>query len=390
MRVLLLGTGMQGKAALYDLARSEDVTGIVAADADLDALQAHLSEMDYGPKVRMEALDAADPESLARLFARRPDVAIDLLPVPFCDAVAGAAVAHGVHLVNTIYTTPAMRALAAEAQARGVTLLPEFGLDPGIDLLMLGRAAREVDSIDGVKSYGAGIPELAAADNPIKYKITWTFYGVLVSYRRQARLIRDGRLVEIDGRRIFYPEHLHELTIDGVGQLEAYPNGDALPYIDVLGLDAAQVQHMGRYSLRYPGHSRFWRALVDLDLLEDEPVMVDGRAVDRKRFLAAAMAPRLQLGPDERDIVILRVDLWGKKDGRPIRVVSQLIDRRDLQTGFTAMNRTVDFTASIGAQLIGRGIIAKRGLLSPVTDVPYDIVVDELAKRDIHITSEQH
>jgi lysine 6-dehydrogenase len=389
MKVLLLGTGMQGKAALYDLARSDDVTEIVAADGDLGALQVYLSEMDHGAKVRPEALNAADPDSLARVFARQPDVAIDLLPVSFSDAVAGAAVEHGVHLVNTIYTTPAMRALATEAQARGITLLPEFGLDPGIDLLMLGRAAREVDSIEGVKSYGAGIPEMATADNPIKYKITWTFHGVLVSYRREARLIRDGQLLEIGGRRIFYPENLHDLTIEGVGQLEAYPNGDALPYVGLLGLDAARLEHMGRYSLRYPGHSRFWRALVDLDLLEDEPVMVDGQAVDRKRFLAAAMAPRLQLGPGERDIVILRVDLWGKKDGRPARVITQLIDRRDLDTGFTAMNRTVGFTASIGAQLIGRGIIDKRGLLSPVTDVPYDIVVDELAKRNIQITSEQ-
>ena len=146
---------------------------------------------------------------------------------------------------------------------------------------------------------------------------------------------------------------------------------------------------MGRYSLRYPGHSRFWRALVDLDLLEDEPVQVDGMEVDRKRFLAATMAPSLQLGLTERDIVILRVDLWGKKNGQPLRVVYDLIDRRDLSTGFTAMNRTVGFTASIGAQLIGRGIITKRGLLSPVTNVPYDVVVNELAKRGIRITSKR-
>jgi lysine 6-dehydrogenase len=65
-----------------------------------------------------------------------------------------------------------------------------------------------------------------------------------------------------------------------------------------------------------------------------------------------------------------------------------LIDRRDLATGLTAMNRTVGFTASIGAQLIGRGVVDKRGLLSPVTDIPYDIVVNELANRGIHITSE--
>jgi len=390
MRILLLGAGMQGKAAVYDLVHSDGVTDIVAADRDIDALRLHLSEMNYGPKVRPEVLDATDPGSLNRLFAHKPDVVIDLLPVPFSDTVAKVAVAHSVHLVNTIYTSPFLRTLAAEAEAKGLTLLPEFGLDPGIDLLMLGRAARDVDSIEGAKSYGAGIPEIEAADNPLKYKITWTFEGVLASYRREARLIQDGQLVEIDGRRIFYREHLHELEIDGVGQLEAYPNGDALPYVDVLGLDLSEVEHMGRYSLRYPGHSRFWRALVDLDLLEDEPVEVDGMEVNRRRFLAAAMAPGLQLGPAERDIVILRVDLWGKKDGRPARVVHQLIDRRDLTTGLTAMNRTVGFTASIGAQLIGRGIIAKRGLLSPVTDVPYDVAIAELAKRSIQITLEQH
>ena len=40
----------------------------------------------------------------------------------------------------------------------------------------------------------------------------------------------------------------------------------------------------------------------------------------------------------------------------------QVIDRRDLETGLTAMNRTVGFTASIGAQMLGVGSIAKRGL----------------------------
>ncbi len=387
MKILLLGAGMQGKAALTDLVRSAGVSEVVVADREIEALRAHLSDRGYGSEVRPEMVDAADPGNLDRLLAQGPDVVIDLLPVPFSDAVAKAAVAHGVHLVNTIYTSPVMRGLAAEAQAKGITLLPEFGLDPGIDLVMLGQAARELDQIDGVLSYGSGIPEMEAAGNPLKYKITWTFEGVLESYRREARLIRDGQLVEIDGRQVFYPEHLHKLEIDGLGQLEAYPNGDALPYVDLLGLDAATLRHMGRYTLRWPGHCRLWRALVDLDLLEDEPVLVDGLEVDRKRYLAAALAPGLELGRAERDIVILRVELWGQKDGRRTRVVYQLIDRRDLATGLTAMNRTVGFTASIGAQLIGRGAIAKRGLLSPVTDVSYDILVKELARRDIQITS---
>jgi saccharopine dehydrogenase-like NADP-dependent oxidoreductase len=387
MKILLLGAGMQGKAALADLARSVDVSEVVVADREIDALRAHIHDMGYGPKVRPEVVDAADPGSIDRLLVQGPDVIIDLLPVPFSDVVAEAAVARRLHLVNTIYTSPGLRRLAAKAQAKGIALLPEFGLDPGIDLAMLGQAAREVDQIEGILSYGSGIPELAAADNPLKYKVTWTLEGVLASYRRDARLIRDGCLLEIDGRRVLDPEHIHKIDIEGIGQLEAFPNGDALPYADLLGLEAATLDDMGRYTMRWPGHGRFWRAMVDLGLLEDEPVMVDGVGIDRKRFLAAALEPQLQLGPAERDIIILRVEVWGRKDGRRARAVYQLIDRRDLGTGQTAMSRTVGFTASIGAQLIGRGAIAKRGLLSPVTDVPYDVLVGELAKRNIQITS---
>lgn len=63
----------------------------------------------------------------------------------------------------------------------------------------------------------------------------------------------------------------------------------------------------------------------------------------------------------------------------------QVIDRRDLETGLTAMNRTVGFTASIGAQMLGVGSIAKRGLLSPMTDVPYGLFAEEMQKRGISL-----
>jgi saccharopine dehydrogenase-like NADP-dependent oxidoreductase len=128
--------------------------------------------------------------------------------------------------------------------------------------------------------------------------------------------------------------------------------------------------------------------MVDLHLLDSEPVMIDGVAVDRKRFLAAALEPHLQYSADERDMVILRTEVKGKKGNHAQRVVFQMIDRRDLQTGFTAMSRTVGYTASIGAQMIATGKITKRGVLTPVSDIPYADLKRELAKRGIRVTSE--
>ncbi len=59
MKILLLGVGMQGKAALYDLTQRKEVTEIIAADCDIEALRAHVDGMGYGRNVRCEQVDVA-------------------------------------------------------------------------------------------------------------------------------------------------------------------------------------------------------------------------------------------------------------------------------------------------------------------------------------------
>jgi saccharopine dehydrogenase-like NADP-dependent oxidoreductase len=388
MNILLLGVGMQGKAALHDLCQNSAVTGIVAADKELDLLRHYVQRQNYGPRVRAAYADAEAPPSLQKLLAAKPTVVIDLTPSRFSPLVAREALLAHVYLVNTVYVLPAMKKLATEVQAAGLTFLPEFGMDPGIDLVLLGQAVSLFDRVDTIDSYGAGFPEAAAADNAIKYKVTWTFEGVLRAYMRGGRLIRDGRIVTIKSNEMFNPENIHEIEIPGLGKFEAYANGDSLQYAEMLGLEPEKLRKLGRYSFRWPGHCAFWKKLVDLHLLDDEPLIVDGVTVNRRRFLAAAIEPYIRLGVRERDVAVIRVEVAGTKDGKKMRAVLQIIDRRDLNTGFTAMSRTVGYTASIGAQLVGSGRINKRGLLSPLRDIPYDIFKQELAKRNINISEE--
>lgn len=383
MKVLLLGVGMQGKAALHDLASSPSVSSVIAADRDRAALEQYVAPRGYG-NVTCAEVNASDSASIDRLMALRPDVAIDLLPVPFIGAVARSAVRHKVHLVNTFYVMPEVAALADEAAAKGVTILPEFGMDPGIDLVMLGEAIKRFDKVTEVYSYGAGFPEPSAADNPLKYKIAWTFEGVLRSYLRPARMMHDGKAVEIPATEQFAPAGVRSMEVDGVGTLEAFPNGDALQYIPYLP-DASAIKEMGRYTCRWPGHSAFWKKLVDLHFLDEEPIEVDGARVSPRRFLAALLTPQLQYRDNERDVAFLRVDVRGTKDGREKRVIFEVVDRRDLQTGFSAMSRTVGFTASIGAQMIADGTIRGAGLVSPVRDVPWEAFRQALSARGVVI-----
>ncbi len=396
MKILLLGIGMQGRAALYDLAQRDEVEEIIAADWDIEALRAHVVEMGYAhtersrssPNIRCEQVDVSNQEDLDRLIGQDVDVIVNLLPKDFINTIAVAAVRNGVHMAFTSYITPELKAMAGEIEARGITILPEFGLDPGIDLVLLGHAVRSLDSVEDISCYGGGFPDADAADNPIKYKISWTFEGVMKSYRRAGRIIRDGAVVHIDDSGMFAPEYMHLVDIPGLGSLEAYPNGDALPYADLLEIDHADLRNIGRYAIRWPGHCAFWKAIVDLHLLDSEPVMVDGAAISPQQFMAAAMAPYLQYTDDERDVTVIRVEVAGQKNGEARHLVYQMVDKRDLETGYMSMNRTVGYTVSIGALMIGSGKLTRRGLLSPVNDIPFDYFVRELAARDIEVTVE--
>jgi saccharopine dehydrogenase-like NADP-dependent oxidoreductase len=292
------------------------------------------------------------------------------------------------HLVNTCYVRPEMRKLAGEAKRRGLSLLPEFGMDPGIDLVLLGEAVRKLDRVESVACYGAGLPAPEAADNPIRYKVTWTLAGVLRAYRRGARLVRDGRMRELTPSETFAPDNVHSVDLPGLGRLEAYANGDALPYAEALGLDPVGLKQLGRYTMRWPGHCEFWKKLIDLHLLDEAPVHVNGLAIDRLQYLAAALEPQLRLAEQERDLAVIRVEVQGVRAGKRERIRFELIDWRDLQSGLTAMNRLVGFTAAIGARMILDGRIVKRGLLSPLRDIPFAEFQGELLKRGISIRQE--
>jgi saccharopine dehydrogenase-like NADP-dependent oxidoreductase len=382
MKILVLGAGMQGKAALHDLAHSPEVKEVIAADADLVGLNAFVAQLNVD-KIRPVGVDAADLASVGQLM-QQVDAAIVLLSPALTPGTARIAVENGCHWVDASYSTLAYEELSGLARDKGVALLPEFGLDPGIDLVLAAAALNELQDVEEFYSYGAGVPEPEAANNVLKYKISWTFAGVLNSYSRSARFLRDGQVVDVTPDQLFEPGHVHEVDIEGVGKLEAYPNGDAVKYLKMLGL-MGKCRQSGRFSMRWPGHSALWRSLVALGMLSDEPILVGGTEVVPRQFLHDLLSPQLQYLAHERDIAIVRVDATGNQDGKRRRVVYQVVDRRDLGSGLLAMQRTVGYTASIGAQMIVRGDIRGRGLLSPLRDVPAQPFFEELGRRGIRV-----
>ena len=386
MKILLLGVGLQGKAALHHLATSPEITKVIAADANYAGLQEHIQTLN-SDKITPVKLDVRD-ESAVSAEMRKVDAVIVLLPQGFRVQMLKLAIENGIHFIETSYALPEYTDLGQLAEAKGITILPECGLDPGIDLVLAGHAIHQLDEVHELHAYGTGVPEPEAADNPINYKVSWTFAGVLSAYQRPAKMLRDGEIIHLTPSQMFSPEYMHKVTLDTVGEMEAYYNGDAVKYLDVFGIKETTIS-TGRYSLRYPGHAVFWKKMVDLGFLSEEPIKVGGQEISPRQFVHDLIEPQIHYAPDQRDVAGIRIDVKGLKDGKCKRIVYQMIDRRDLETGLLAMQRTVGYTASIGAQMVLRGDISKRGLLTPTRDIPVKKFMEELQKCNILITREE-
>ncbi len=389
MKAIVLGMGLQGKAVIHDLESSSLITEIFAADLfttekSLTEADDYLAARGY-TKTKAVKLDVSMEKELAGKFSERDiDVIICMLPIQLALTAARAALDAGIPFVSSNYTYD-LSVLDDVAKEKNTIILPEMGLDPGIDLVLGRLAMDELDVVYGINSYGGGIPAPKCADNsPIKYKISWIFDRVLDVYVREARFIKNGRLHIVPGNEIFRQENVHEIEFPGIGTVEAYLNGDSERYVKIFGL-GNELLEMGRYALRWPGHSKFWRTMVELGLLDDHPITINKTDISPRAFLARCLTPKLQYKSDEKDVALLRVEAWGLKDTKKVKVTYDLIDYRDLETGLFAMNRTVEFTASIGALMILSGKITGTGVLSPVRHVPPHEFIKEVEARGMRV-----
>lgn len=382
MKVAVLGgLGLQGRAAIADLVAS-GVDEVVCVDTASDGV-ARLAGLTDLSRVRFVVSDGPVSSILTSVM-NDVDAAIDLLPQPLMRDAVLAAIAARTPLVTTNYAK-SIADLAPAAQKAGVSIMTECGLDPGIDLVLYAHAARQFDAITTIDSYCGGIPEPKARIEPLSYKVSWNFDMVLASQDRDSVLLEDGERVVVPGASQHDNPFIHQIEVAGFGALEAFPNGDALHYAEMLGA-AKGLRRTGRYSLRWPGWSAFWAPLKQLGFLSNEPVPGLAASISPREFLGRLLGPQLQYAANEKDLCVMRNVFRGTQGGRGKTVTSDLVIERDLKSGLFGMSLGVGYPASIVAQMLVKGEIATAGLLNPLTHVPDTLFLDELAKRGIKVS----
>lgn len=351
-RYVVLGSGRQGTAAAYDLARFGGAARVVMADARLDSARQAAARVNdlLGRDVAEAAhVDASQRASVDGVLAGA-HVALSAVPYFFNLALSEACIAAGVSLCDLGGNTDVVWSqlvLDEAARRAGVSVVPDCGMGPGLINHMGVHVMDLLDRAREVYLYDGGLPQEPVA--PWGYQLTFHVNGLTNEYDGDATFIRDGKLTAVPT----FTE-LETLDFPALGTLEAFVISGSM--------STTPHTHLGRLEryenkvLRYPGHFATFEAYKRLGLFSEAPVELDGRAVVPRQLYHRLLEPKLA-APRIRDVCVMRALGVGEKDGRPARVTLDLVDRYDPATGFTAMERLTGWHAAIMMALQARGRI---------------------------------
>jgi lysine 6-dehydrogenase len=391
MRLLVIGSGMMGSAAAFDMARTPQVDAVTLADADLKRARevaARVNRITGEKKIRAVQLDASQEKAAAKVMHGH-DAALSAVPYFLNLGLARAAVEARCHFADLGGNNTVVRqelALSKKAEKRGVAIAPDCGLSPGMASILGGELVRRLGGrADALRLYVGGLPERPTP--PFHYQLVFSVEGLINEYVEPARILHKGRLTTIDP--LTEPE---DFNIAGFAPLVAFHTSGGTSTLPETF--EGRVGECFEKTLRYPGHYDLLCELKELGLFSSEKIKFGKIEIAPRTMMSKIFEGKFaSKGPD---VCIMRLEahesvnrpgarglLGGRLQGRVASFT--MVDHYDPKTDMSAMMRTTAFPASIVTQMLASGAISKRGGVLQERDVPADLFLNEVEKRGIKI-----
>lgn len=377
MKILILGAGMMGKAAAYFLSKKNDITEVILADMDINRAK-EIAEKFDGGKIKPVSFNAADAGTIKELMT-------------------GCAVAIGAtsYEHNLLYAKTAIEThcsfidlggnhdvvdeefrMNEEAKKAGITIIPDCGLAPGLVSILSARALKHLDEAESINIRVGGIP--VDPMPPLNYCLLFNVRGLINEYIERSRIIKDHEIVEVDSmfglEKIFFPEPF--------GEMEAFYTSGGISTLTATMKD--KVKNLDYKTIRYPGHQKYIRFLIDLGMTGEDPLHINGVDITPRRFLEKTLERNLTC--EGADAILLRVTATGTAHGVKTVYTQEHIDFFDVDNNLTAMMRMTAFPAATVALMIARGDIAEKGVLYQEESIPFEPFFAELEMEGIVMT----
>ncbi|XP_056272362.1 alpha-aminoadipic semialdehyde synthase, mitochondrial [Pseudoliparis swirei] len=437
-RVLLLGSGYVSGPIVEYLTRDEK-TQVTVASVLLK--QAEELAAKY-PNTIPIMLDVSSQEGHLDSLVKDHDLVISMLPYTLHPLIAKHCIHRKVNMVTASYMSPAMKELQSSAVAAGVTIVNEMGLDPGIDHMLamecIDKAKADGCIVESYSSFCGGLPAPECSDNPLRYKFSWSPYGVLLNTISTAVFLRDNQVVSIPGGGALMESSTPMDFFPGFN-LEGFPNRDSTKYAEAYGIQTAHTLIRG--TLRFKGFSKAMSGFIKLGLINSDPcpilkpnaapvswkallceqmgassslsheafeeavyqriggddfvmdslrwfgMLSDEAAVHADSVLAALakhLEARLSFDKLERDMILMRNDVGLRHPTGELETKHISLVVYGDPSGFSAMAKTVGYPAAIAARMVLDGEILTKGLVVPMTKDIYGPALACLKEEGLH------
>ena len=378
-RVTVLGGGgAVGSIATKTLASSGVFSDIVVADINVAAARKVVKEA-RGAKLTAVALEAESPESIRKAIAGSAVVVNCVGPFyKYGPIILKTVIEAGINYVDIcddFDATEALLAMDEAARKAGVSALIGMGSSPGVaNVLVRFCADSLLDEVEAVDIYHAHGGEKVEGAAVVKHRIH--------SMKMDIPMFLGGmfttvRLFEDSGRAL---EEETEFQNVGTYRVYAYPHPETITLPQYLK-GVKRVTNLGL--VLPPAYAELIKGMVRLGVIDEEPVVVQGRKVIPLEFAVAFILAQRERLMNEAGISepmgCLKIVVKGYKDGGEDSYIFSMSSRGQ------GMGEGTGIPAAIGAIIMATGKIKEKGVLPPEGCVkPMDLL--ELAKTAVEAT----
>ncbi|MGJ8759103.1 MAG: saccharopine dehydrogenase family protein [Polaribacter sp.] len=428
--ILIIGAGKSSSFLIKYLLEKSDEENLKITIGDISTINAD-KLINNHKNAKSVILDVFNTEQRQRII-KKIDIVISMLPARFHIEVAKDCILFSKHMVTASYVSDEMKVLDKQAKEKGLILMNEIGLDPGIDhisaMQILDKIRNKGAKMLLFESFCGGLVAPESDNNLWNYKFTWNPRNVVLAGQGGAAMfIQESTYKYIPYHKLFRRTEFLKINDSN---FEAYANRDSLKYRSVYGLD--NIPTMYRGTIRKVGFSRAWNIFVQLGMTDDSYTIEDSENMSYRDFvnLFLAYSPsdsvelklRSYLKIDQDDVMwekLIELDIFnpnkkiGLKNATPAQMLQKVLEdswtlqeadkdmivmqhlfgyelngeKHQIESSltvigenqtYTAMAKTVGLPVAIAALKILKGEIKTPGVQLPITKEVYEPILKEL------------
>jgi saccharopine dehydrogenase-like NADP-dependent oxidoreductase len=347
MRLLSIGCGYIGSVLAEELVRALDFEELIISDSTKEKIEETARKL--GERVVSLQLDISDYSNLLEVIDNA-DLVIGLSPGRLGFNVMKACAEKKKDLIDLSFMAEDPFVFQESTPDSGAIIVPDCGVAPGLSNILIGKSSSQLDEVEEVSIFVGGLPQKPVP--PLNYKVTWCVEDLFEEYTRKAKIIRNGKTVEVNAL-----EGIEEIEFEGLGRFEAFFTDGVRTLHHTI-----KAENMWEKTLRYPGHAEKIKLIKKLGLLDKEPM--SSLNMSPWEFMIKFWEENLSFF-EAKDLVLMRIGVSGRKDSAKILHTYEVVDYFDERKNITAMGRTTAYTAFAVAKLVIEKKVDQIGVVPP-------------------------